>query len=124
MRKPLPNRRLVITETIRFGDDANQEGALVHVSAGHVDGVIQELFLTGPKTGTGLRAVIEDAAVLASVALQRGASVTELAKSMSRTPLFHDKGEPSSPIGAALAWAVRLQDSLDVLYGRKTDAAR
>jgi len=124
VRKELPNRRELLTETIRFSDDPNVEGAVIHVSVGHVDGVVREIFLSGPKTGTGLRSVIEDAAVLASHAMQRGAPLGELASSMSRVPRYQGASEPGSPIAAALSWAVTVQDRLDVLYGRKTDAGQ
>ena len=69
-------------------------------------------FLTGGKEGSTLDALLADAAVAISVALQHGVSAQALAKSVGRLPegpvtpggLDQDPLEkvPASPIGAAL----------------------
>ncbi len=71
-----------------------------------------EVFLTGAKEGSLLAAILADAAVAISVALQHGVPVAALAKSVGRLPagpvapsdLDQPQTEklPASPIGAAL----------------------
>ena len=70
------------------------------------DGRLGEILVTGPKAGTDLAASINDAALLASVAMQCGADVTALAQSLGRD----GNGEPSTPIGRALQIIVSLGD--------------
>ncbi len=69
----------------------------------------RELFLTAGKEGSMLNALLADAAVAISVALQSGVPAAALAKSAGRLPadpvdLDHALGQkvPASPIGAAL----------------------
>ena len=72
----------------------------------------RELFLTAGKEGSMLNALLADAAVVISVALQHGVPAAALAKSVGRLPagpvapadLDHApvQNVPASPIGAAL----------------------
>jgi hypothetical protein len=70
----------------------------------HVGGTPAELFLDGLKPGSAMAAVLQDAAVAVSVALQHGVPARQLAKSMSRRPslAWQPSAEPASVIGAAL----------------------
>jgi hypothetical protein len=63
-----------------------------------------EIFLTGAKDGSGLAAILDDASVVISVALQHGIRAAALAKSIARIPENLDGPaiKPASPIGAAL----------------------
>ncbi len=71
-----------------------------------------EVFLTAGKEGSLINAMLADAAVVISVALQHGISAQSLAKSIGRLPEGHvtpadlDRDKPAripaSPIGAAL----------------------
>jgi hypothetical protein len=63
-----------------------------------------EIFLSGAKDGSGLAAILEDASVVISVALQHGIRGAALAKSIARIPenLDGPATKPASPIGAAL----------------------
>ena len=82
----------------------------------------REVFLTGAKEGSLLAAILADAAVAISVALQHGVPASALAKSVGRLPagpvapsdLDQPQTEklPASPIGAAL----------DLLQGFEVDA--
>ena len=65
---------------------------------GHGGGSIAEVFVTGPKSGEHMHAIVRDAAILASLALQFGAPVDALRASVSRD----ERGEPHSIIGAVL----------------------
>ncbi len=107
-RKRLPNRRPCDTEaleifgqaftaTIGFDPETKQP---------------REVFLSGGKQGTMLDALLGDAAVVISIALQHGVPAEALARSVARLPagpvvpaeLDHAPGQkvPASPIGAAL----------------------
>ena len=107
-RHRLPNRRPSHTGTLEVA------GQAVTASVGFDpnDGQPREVFLTGGKEGSTLDALLADAAVVISVALQHGVSAQALAKSVGRlpegpvTPANLDRGPPArlpaSPIGAAL----------------------
>ena len=65
------------------------------------DGQPGEVFIAGAKIGSALDAIVDDAAVTLSVALQEGVSPHALARSMSRVP--DGKGtKAASVIGVAL----------------------
>ena len=80
---------------------------------------LKEMFLTGPKEGSDMAALLSDATVAISVALQHGVPAAAMAKSMGRRPNVAMKPgsleqlgvstEPASPIGAALDLLCRLE---------------
>ena len=108
VRKRLPNRRPSHTETLEVA------GLAVTGTVGFdpEDGRPCEVFLTAGKEGSLINALLADAAVAISVALQHGISARALAKSVGRvpegpvTPADLDRSQPArvpaSPIGAAL----------------------
>ena len=108
VRKRLPNRRPSHTETLEVAGQA----ITATVGFDPADDRPRELFLTAGKEGSTLDALLADAAVAISVALQHGVSAQALAKSVGRlpggpvTPAGLDQGPPAkvpaSPIGAAL----------------------
>ena|SRR5271166_6403599 len=98
-RQRLPNRRPAITETIIIGN------MTIAASVGFGEtGTLQEIFLSGAKDGSSMAAILEDASVVISVALQHGIPAAALAKSIARIPESLDGAavKPASPIGAAL----------------------
>ena len=107
-RQRLPNRRPSHTETLEVAGQA----FTATVGLDPADGTPRELFLTAGKEGSMLNAMLADAAVVISVALQHGVRAAALAKSVGRLPaspaapanLDHVPGQkvPASPIGAAL----------------------
>ncbi len=107
-RNRLPNRRPSHTETLEVG--GQQFTATVGFDP--TDGTPREMFLTAGKEGSLLNAMLADAAVVISVALQHGVPGEALARSVGRLPagpvapadLDHAPGQkvPASPIGAAL----------------------
>ncbi len=107
-RQRLPNRRPSHVETL---EAAGQEFTAC-VGFDPESGQPRELFLTAGKEGSMLNALLADAAVAISVALQSGVPTAALAKSVGRLPadpvapvdLDHALGQkvPASPIGAAL----------------------
>lgn len=77
----LPNRRRCETQEIAVGN--------LHVTATvgfGPDGRPAEVVMTGGKCGTDLSAILADAAVAISVALQSGLRAAELGKSVGRLP--------------------------------------
>ncbi len=107
-RRRLPNRRPSHTETLAVAGQT----FTATVGFDPQDGQPRELFMTAGKEGSTLNALLADAAVAISVALQHGISAQSLAKSVGRlpegrvTPADLDQGKPArlpaSPIGAAL----------------------
>lgn len=93
-RRRLPNRRPIDTTKLSVG------GQTYFISLG-IDPTaadVREVFLAGPRDGSQLGALAQDAAVLISIALQHGLSAEALSKSVARLP----DGEPASIIGATL----------------------
>lgn len=98
-RRRLPNRRM--SETV----EAEIAGQRLRVTIGfYPEGAPGEVFLNGAKPGSTMDAILADAAVAISVALQCGVRPRDLAKSISRIPeqLEGPATEPASPIGLAL----------------------
>lgn len=85
-RRPPPNRRPGKTLKIRAGDDAND--TLVHLTVNYYPdtGAPCEMFMAGPKPGSMLSHVLDDVAVIISVALQYGVPVAALERSLARVP--------------------------------------
>jgi hypothetical protein len=93
IRDRLPNRRPAETITSEHG------GANFTVTAGrYEDGRLGEIFMNAAHANSALDAIISDAAIAVSFALQHGADLAAIRSAMKR----NSQGEPSSPIGAAL----------------------
>ncbi len=107
-RKRLSNRRPSHTETLAVAGQT----FTATVGFDPQNGEPRELFMTAGKEGSTLNALLADAAVAISVALQHGVSAKALAKSVGRlpegpvTPADLDQAQrarlSASPIGAAL----------------------
>ena len=82
-RHRLPNRRPALTRTI----DAGNHRLEVTIGLDPADGQPREVFMDGTKDGGELAMILDDVAVLVSLALQHNISAAALAKSMSRVPL-------------------------------------
>ncbi len=116
-RHRLPNRRPSHTETLEVAGQT----FMATVGFDPEDGQPRELFMTAGKEGSTLNALLADAAVVISVALQHGIPAQSLAKSIGRlpegpvTPADLDGGKPAripaSPIGAALDLLRSLEDA-------------
>ncbi|MET4345520.1 hypothetical protein ABIC07_005022 [Bradyrhizobium sp. RT9a] len=92
-RQRLPNRRA--SETFSF----EHAGATFTMSAGYYsDGRLGEIFINAAHANSLLDALASDAAIALSFALQHGADFAAIKHAMKR----NSRGEPSSPIGAAL----------------------
>ncbi len=107
-RQRLPNRRPSHTETLEVGG----QKVIATVGFDPETGHPRELFLTAGKEGSMLNALLADAAVVISIALQHGVTGEALARSVGRlsagpvAPAELDRAPgqkvPASPIGAAL----------------------
>ncbi len=106
-RQRLPNRRPSHTETLQV------DGQVFTATVGFDEcGRPREVFMAAGKEGSLLNALLADAAVVISIALQNGVPAAALAKSVGRLPagsvapvdLDHATVQkvPASPIGAAL----------------------
>jgi hypothetical protein len=98
-RHRLPNRRKAVTQEVIAG------AMTVTASIGFAeDGRPAELFLAAGKPGSMLDALLGDAAVAISIALQHGIQASALRKSVARIPETIDgpATAAASPLGAAL----------------------
>ncbi len=107
-RQRLPNRRPSHVETMEMA------GQVFTACIGFdpETGAPRELFLNGGKEGSQFDAMLADAAVVISIALQHGVPAVALAKSIGRLPASpvtpadlegpRPERVPASPIGAAL----------------------
>ena len=93
LRARLPDRRGC--ETVEFA----HAGADFTMTAGrYPDGKLGEIFINAGHANSALDALASDAAIAVSFALQHGADLAIMRSAMKR----NGRGEPSSPIGAAL----------------------
>ena len=105
-RNRLPNRRQAVTTEIEVA------GQRVAASVGfYPDGRPAELFLSAGKSGSGIAAILDDASVIISIALQHGIPAAALSRSIAREPETVDGPavKPASPIGAALDLIARYE---------------
>lgn len=99
-RERLPNRRPSANIRVTWQTEVAEH--VFHVTVGYrlPDGAVSEVFYSdGMKSGTDLRNAAEDACVLVSLLLQRGANLDEIGHSLSVVTLFGET-RPASVIGA------------------------
>jgi hypothetical protein len=93
VRDRLPDRRGCETQTFEHA------GADFTMTAGrYADGRLGEIFMNAAHANSALDAIISDAAIAVSFALQHGCDLDDIRRAMKR----NSQGAPSSPIGAAL----------------------
>jgi ribonucleoside-diphosphate reductase alpha chain len=102
-RARLPNRRPAVTESLEAGD----QSFTATIGFDPATGQPREVFLAGAKGGSALAAILADAAVVISVALQHDIPAEALAKADLDTA--SERLVPMSPIGAALDLVARWQ---------------
>lgn len=101
MRLKLPQRRQAITEEF-----TTVEGWQLTATIGFdEEGAPREIFLSGAKDGSGIAALLADASVIISVALQHRVPASVMAKSVGRIPTEIDGPaiKPLTVLGEALA---------------------
>jgi hypothetical protein len=93
IREILPWRRPCETQ------EFERDGIRIRMTVGFTpDGQIGELFVNADRANSMLDVLMSDAAIIASIAIQNGASVRQLAHAIKRDV----SGLASSPIGAVL----------------------
>lgn len=96
LRTPLPPRRPAVTLERRW------QGHVILISVGFdLSGEPREVFV-GTSGGGHMAAVLADACVVVSVALQHGIPSEALARSLGRVPVpwvSEGASEPASPVG-------------------------
>ena len=96
-RQRLPNRRPCIT----FEKDFEGQRYTVSYGYEHVHGgPVKEVFINCGKSGSSIETMMRDCATVLSHALQRQATPTELAHSITRNPDANES--PASIIGAVI----------------------
>ena len=105
-RRRLSNRRNAVTEAIVIGNMT-----LTATIGFDETGRPTEVFLSGARDGSGMAAILDDASVVISIALQHGIPAKALAKSISRAP------DPMGRISAASVIGV----TLDLIAGYEID---
>lgn len=110
-RRVLPARRPSVTVQVVW----RMEGAeqVFDVTAG-IDpgrGRVAEVFACDRKTGSHLSHTIADACVVISVALQHGAGLAALARSLGTVPVM-GRAQPASPLGAILGALIEVEAEL------------
>lgn len=92
-RERLPNRRLNETQTFV------RDGVSITLTIGYKpDGTPGEIFLNADRADSMLDVLMSDAAIIASLALQNGVPIQQIAHALKRDKF----GIASSPIGAAI----------------------
>lgn len=83
------------------------------------DGAVGEVFIDGPKEGSEIDVLLDDAAILASLALQHGVPAETLAKSMSRLPddAFGRAKNAASVLGVAMDLVARITTQRRAIQG-------
>lgn len=98
-RRRLPARR---PQTVL---EVEHAGSVFTVGLGYYpDACPGEVFVSTSRSGSELDALLNDAAVLASIAMQYGAPLETLARAMGR---LGGQRTPASPLGAILDMAAR-----------------
>jgi hypothetical protein len=97
MRKTLPNRRPSITV------ETHWQGHLLQVTVGFnpKTGNVAEVF-ADTASGGQMQSALRDGCIIASIAMQHGATPSALAKSMSRVADYTGAEGPASPMGAIM----------------------
>lgn len=102
-RQRLPNRRPSVVLPIEWvGPDGQPFECAVGIGF-HLDGRVAEVFASDLKIGSAMRALLEDACVITSIALQSGVTPEALGRSLGRVPVLERASAPASVIGAIVA---------------------
>lgn len=109
----LPDRRMAERRTLKWQDSRGSDH-LADVSFGFDhEGVIREVFCLAASEGTDMQSLVHDACVAASLALQHGARVQNLAHSFSELrEEGQAAGRPASVMGAIARLGVAVETQL------------
>lgn len=100
-RSRLPNRRMSMRERVEFEFSAKVVRSFEVTFGFDGEGAIREIFCAGAHTQSDLQGIIHDACIAASIALQHGARIADLAQSFGELrDEGAEDGPPASPLGA------------------------
>ena len=106
-RNALPNRRLQQSQAAEWN---GQEWVF---SAGFDrGGQVREVFVKGPKVGSAMDAIMDDASVLVSLLLQAGYTLAELQPHLGR-----EGGIPSAPVASPIGFVVQVAAEIEAEEG-------
>lgn len=110
-RERLPNRRINVTEPLRW------QGYELELTVGFgVSGMVREVFVNNAKVGSEIEGMLQDACVVISILLQRHHPLVSLAQSIGRHGA--DDGPPTSLLGEIIDRMAAIEDT------HKPDIAR
>ena len=101
-RKHLPARRPSVTRELTWAGSNGQATTCTVMVGFRLDGTPAEIFIDGAKIGSTMNLLLQDVAVIVSLALQHNIAPSELAHSMSRVPAGGAKTEVGSVLGAVV----------------------
>lgn len=112
-RARLPDRRPAVRETLTWQDSqGGDHQADVSFGFGR-DGRVREVFCLAAKDGTDMQALVHDACIAASIALQRGHTIAALARAFGELrEEGQSAGRPASVIGALARLGVEIETGI------------
>ena len=118
LRERLPTRRPSVTRELTWTGSNGQTTTCTVMVGFRLDGTPAEIFIDAAKIGSTMNLLLQDVAVIVSLALQHNIAPSELAHSMSRVPAGGAKTEAGSVLGAVVEVLV------EGLGGEETRATR
>jgi hypothetical protein len=113
LRTRLPNKRDHIVCTVPFKDARGNKHEYRVGFGPDSTGTIWEVFCSDGKSGSDRQSMIHDGCILMSLALQHGASIADIAHSMSELTEEDQSGaRPASPFGAIAEAGAALEQEL------------
>jgi hypothetical protein len=97
IRERLPNRRATETHEFEHGG-FRYVASIGRFNGGDRDGQLAEIFIGGPKVGTHIAFAARDSSIVASIALQFGATPEVLRHAIGR----NSDGSAAGPLGKLL----------------------
>lgn len=99
-RERMPDRRPNQTRELTWAESDGQATTYTITIGFRLNGTSAEVFCDGAKTGSAMQALLADACVVVSLALQHGIEPSALVHSMAREPVTETETAPASVIGA------------------------
>jgi hypothetical protein len=106
-RTPLPNRRLQQSQAVEW----NGKEWVFSVGFDPA-GTVREVFVKGPKAGSAMDAIMDDASVLVSLLLQAGYALAEVLPHLGR-----EGGIPSAPPASPIGFVVQVASEIEAAEG-------
>lgn len=116
-RTKLNPRHRAMRDKVRFQDSRGSDH-FIEVGYGLDDALqVKEVFAIAAKDGTDLQQLVHDACIALSHALQRGATITDMAKSfLENRPEGAEAGKPASFLGAAARHGITIEEAAPAYF--------